>query len=167
MLTSWKDPPSPDRLDSVRQGGGDIMNKILIGVVVLIAIGAVILFKLNKSDNAVSTSPATIQKVEPTQSVTDTVSPTATKEGVITLTGSGFSPSTITVKAGTKVMWENKSGETAAINSAVHPTHLVYPPLNLGSFNNGESISLVFDKAGTYKYHNHLNPSQFGTVVVE
>lgn len=85
----------------------------------------------------------------------------------ITLTTSGFAPQNITVKAGTEVVWTNNSGGTAAINSANHPTHLVYPPLNLGNFANGETLSLVFDQPGTYKYHNHLDASQAGIVVVE
>ena len=84
----------------------------------------------------------------------------------VTLTSSGFTPQSITVKAGTKVAWTNNSGTTATIDSAVHPTHLAYPPLNLGSFASGETLSLAFDQPGTYKYHNHLDASQTGVVVV-
>jgi len=68
---------------------------------------------------------------------------------------------------GTKVVWIKKSGAVATVNSADHPTHLVYPPINMGEFKDGTSVQLVFDKPGTYKYHNHLIPSQTGTVVVE
>ncbi len=84
----------------------------------------------------------------------------------VTLTASGFTPQSITVKAGTTVIWTNNSGATATVNSDNHPTHLVYPPLNLGSFGNSETLLLVFDQPGTYKYHNHLNASQTGVVVV-
>ncbi len=86
---------------------------------------------------------------------------------VITLTKSGFSPSTLTVKTGSRVVWVNNSGSSASVNSADHPTHKVYSPLNLGLFNSGSSVQLVFDKPGTYKYHNHLNPTQIGTIVVQ
>lgn len=84
----------------------------------------------------------------------------------ITLTSSGFTPQSITVKAGTTVTWTNNGGATATINSANHPSHLVYPSLNLGSFASGETLSMAFDRPGTYKYHNHLNASQTGVVVV-
>ncbi len=84
----------------------------------------------------------------------------------VTLTSSGFTPQSIMVKAGTTVTWTNNSGATATVDSANHPIHLAYSPLNLGNFASGETLSLVFDRPGTYKYHNHLNASQTGVVVV-
>jgi len=57
--------------------------------------------------------------------------------------------------------------EENIVNSALHPTHLEYPPLNLGVIKPGESKSLTFPEAGTYKYHDHLNPSLFGSVTVQ
>ncbi|OGK13881.1 hypothetical protein A3C98_01860 [Candidatus Roizmanbacteria bacterium RIFCSPHIGHO2_02_FULL_37_15] len=86
---------------------------------------------------------------------------------VVSVTDTGFEPQTVTVKVGTKVVWRNKTNATVNVSSAKHPTHLEYPPLNLANFEPGETISLVFTEAGTYKYHDHLNPSKFGTVVVE
>lgn len=85
----------------------------------------------------------------------------------VTLDQSGFSPKEVKIKVGTKVVWMNQSGAMAAVNSALHPTHLLYPPLNLGQFEDGASLELVFDQPGTYRYHNHLTPTQFGRVVVE
>jgi len=89
------------------------------------------------------------------------------KEATVLVTSAGFEPSTITVPTGTKVTWVNQSGSLTNVSSDVHPTHLLYPPLNLGSFDAGQSVSLVFDTAGTHGYHNHLNPSEKGTVIVE
>ncbi len=91
----------------------------------------------------------------------------AVEQNVVTLTANGFSPSPLTVKAGTSVTFMNKSGSKATVNSAPHPVHTAYPPLNLGSFTDGGTLSLKFDKPGTYSYHNHLNPSQTGQVVVQ
>lgn len=85
----------------------------------------------------------------------------------ITLTASGFNPQSVTIKQGAKVVWLNKSGNDATVNSNPHPTHTDYSPLNLGRFGNGESLSLTFDQKGTYGYHNHLDPSQTGTIIVE
>ena len=86
---------------------------------------------------------------------------------IVALTNVGFTPQTVTVQAGTKVTWTNNSGGNATVNSSVHPSHQDYPPLNLGEFEDGQTLFLVFDTPGTYKYHDHLNPSWTGTVVVE
>lgn len=85
----------------------------------------------------------------------------------ITLTKDGFDPASITIKTGTLIVWLNKSGAEASVNSADHPTHQLYPLLNLGRFPDGSSVSLIFDKAGTNKYHDHLHPDKTGTVIVE
>lgn len=104
--------------------------------------------------------------MEPTQPASQP-SQTQSQAAEIMATEDGFSPPTLTIKAGEKVVWINRSGRTITVNSAVHPTHLVYPPLNLGEVADGSSVELVFDKTGTYKYHNHLNPAEFGTIIVE
>ncbi|HYK08971.1 MAG TPA: cupredoxin domain-containing protein [Candidatus Eisenbacteria bacterium] len=114
--------------------------------------------------------------VSPTSSTT-TVSPTAMEaspsssvtqqRNAVTLTQNGFSPSVVTIKVGQTVTWTNKSGATATVNSDPHPTHTAYPPLNLGSFTDGGTLSLTFTKAGTYGYHNHFNPGEKGTIIVQ
>lgn len=88
-------------------------------------------------------------------------------ENTVTLTADGFSPPTLTIKSGTQVTWINKSGTDATVNSDPHPIHTDYPPLNLGNFADGETLSLTFDKPGTYSYHNHFNPGQKGRIVVQ
>jgi plastocyanin len=84
----------------------------------------------------------------------------------IQLTDEEFFPNSVTITKETTVIWTNNSSKTATVNSSEHPTHLDYPLLNLGKFEPGESLTLVFNEVGTYKYHNHLNPSQTGTVEV-
>lgn len=100
-----------------------------------------------------------------------TPSPTTQKDmqsqNTITLTSSGFSPASLTVKVGDTVTWENRSGLVATVDSDPHPVHTNYPPLNLGNFSDGEELTFTFDKPGTYGYHNHLNTSEKGTIIVE
>lgn len=108
----------------------------------------------------------------PTGNQSPTSAPSApteknTAKNTVTLNSNGFSPSTLTIKKGETVTWANKSGQEATVNSDPHPTHTNYPPLNLGSFQNGTIFTLTFDKIGSYGYHNHLNPSQKGTIVVK
>lgn len=139
-------------------------NKTLITIIaVLVLIGAVVVIT-GKSGN--ETTQSTSQS---TPAQTQETGGTVPKETVanVDLTSSGFDPKTITVKTGTRVIWLNKSGDVATVHSDMHPTHQLYAPINLGEFPDGSSVQLVFDKPGEYGYHDHLNPSRTGTVVVE
>ncbi len=141
------------------------MNKILVVAVVaaIAVVGIYILLGASKNgaQNSMSEQAAT-----PTVEKTDK-SKMEQAKNTITLTSQGFSPSTLTVSKGAKVVWVNNSGSTASINSNPHPTHTDYPLLNLGQVTDGESVELTFPKSGTYGYHNHLNPTETGTVIVE
>ncbi len=132
-------------------------TKIAIAVVVIVALIGIVIILSNR--------PSDITQQFPFNKSGSTTQ--ASKDVVVTVTKDGFSPSTITIKAGTRVIWMNKNAGNVTVNSAVHPTHLVYPKLNLGAFENGSSVQLVFDTVGTYSYHNHFNPSQTGTVIVK
>ncbi len=140
------------------------MNKfLLIGVVILVVAGALVL--LNNQGTKKTSTPSSIPVA--TQSQFPSSSPSAMEEKKITVNKNGFAPQTIKIKAGTKVTFVNQSGDTISVNSDPHPTHTLFPFLNIGIINDGASASITFDKAGTFTYHNHLNPSQTGTVVVE
>lgn len=154
-------------------------NKIIIGVIVSVVVigGGILLLSKNNQQppQTVTKQPPVTTTTQPTQepisSPLASQAPSGTmiteEAGAVTVTTMGFVPQTITVKPGTKVTWINKSGDVANVSSDFHPTHLVYPPLNLGSFTDKSSVSLVFDKPGTYNYHNHLNPGEKGTVIVQ
>ncbi|MDP3988551.1 MAG: cupredoxin domain-containing protein [Candidatus Levybacteria bacterium] len=137
------------------------MNKLFIGIVALVIIFAGLFFYKNLKNNTSPVSGSTASSVQQTQ----TNKPLSVV--MVTITKDGFSPKTIAVKKNTEVIWVNKDGSRATVNSAVHPTHLVYPPLNLGQVQKNSTVQLVFDKPGTYNYHNHFIPSQTGTVKVE
>lgn len=92
---------------------------------------------------------------------------TTVQENLVTITSNGFTPQTITIKVGDSVTWTNTNSSMHNVISDIHPTHQLYPPLNLGNISAGESKSLSFPEIGTYKYHDHLNPSLTGTVIVE
>jgi plastocyanin len=72
--------------------------------------------------------------------------PTATK---ICMAGLSFSPSTLTVSAGTSVTWENGSNTTHTVTSATGST-LVYDSGNIGV---GSVFSQTFNAPGTYHYY--------------
>lgn len=96
----------------------------------------------------------------------------------ITLTASGFTPESVTVKKGGTVTFINETTGNMWVATAQHPTHTVYAGTTLAehcngasdtSFDqckNGKEYSFAFNKVGSWKYHNHLVAGQFGTVVV-
>ena len=145
------------------------MSKIILAAVAaaLLVVGAFLV--LNRNTTKETAMPSST--VSPTSTASPNPSPSMPESTaaahVVTLTASGFDPKTITIKAGEKVTWKNNSGMTGNVNSDNHPTHLLYPMLNLGSFKDGGTVEVVFDKPGTYTYHNHLNASQTGMVVVK
>lgn len=136
---------------------------ILLGIIILVIVlgGALLLnrsFKAGTTNTTTNTQTPTTTQSQTTNQVTS---------AVVTVTNSGFEPKDLKIKVGTQVVWTNKSGQTVTVNSDNHPTHLLWPFLNLGAFDNGQSVSVVFAKAGKYTYHNHFDSSQTGTVIVE
>lgn len=135
------------------------MNKLLLITIVLVVIFGTLIVLGNKKSNQPST-----QSQQPTTSMQDKQNIASVS---ITLTDTGFTPKDITVKTETRVIWINKSGKNATVSSADHPTHRVYPRLNLGEFGDSSSVQLVFDEKGVYGYHNHYEAGENGTVTVE
>lgn len=80
----------------------------------------------------------------------------------------GFSPSTIEIKIGDTVVFKNESGKGMWVASDPHPMHSENPEFDAGiSTANGNSWSFTFTEDGTFSYHNHLNSSFKGKVVVD
>jgi len=172
------------------------MKNIIITIVVIavVLVGGYFLFFRGASQPAPSVSqPSNQQPVtqpttsepsnqqQPSQQPPTSQAP-AVKENVVTYTNSGYSPNTITIKKGETVTFKNQSSRSMWPASAVHPTHTVYSGTSLSEhcpdttgtafdackgFLPGQSWSFTFNKTGTWKYHDHLNPGATGTIVVE
>lgn len=142
----------------------------LIIIVVLLAGG----YMAYRSSRSIPAEPVSLENNLPTSQPTPFAegSPAASlslpSQNVVKITGSGFSPKIITIQANQTVTWINDDSAAHQVNSAVHPTHLVYPPLNtVDLVNPTDQKSLSFPTPGTYNYHDHLNPSSTGQVVVK
>ena len=86
---------------------------------------------------------------------------------VVTYTDTGFAPSPLMVSVGQTVTFVNESTGGMWVASAVHPTHSVLPGFDQKkSVAKGASYEYMFLKVGTWKYHNHVKPSDTATVVV-
>jgi len=125
-----------------------------------------------------------VQSPAATPTATPATTPTASTPTThtIEITASGFSPNSLVVKAGNTVRWVNKADAASWPASAMHPTHRIYPGSGLDKCGTaeqasifdtckglakGESWSFKFNEKGTWAYHDHNNPSQFGRVIVE
>ncbi len=125
------------------------------------------------------------QQYQKSQNASSSLIATNTTEGArvtITYTNKGFEPSTISVATGTTVEWINLSDKLMWIASDPHPSHTNLPGFDQrGTESNEDTQSAVpiayahggggymhtFTTAGTWTYHNHLDPAGRGVVVVE
>lgn len=86
----------------------------------------------------------------------------------VTYTASGFSPRSVTVKSGSTVAFKNESSGELWVASDPHPIHTGLLGFDAKKgIASGQTYSFTFTKAGTFGFHDHLNPSHTGTVVVE
>lgn len=72
-----------------------------------------------------------------------------------------FSPSIITVKAGTKVTWTNKG----SVAHTVTETNNLHGPMS-DDIEPGISYHFTFTKVGTYHYRCSIHTDMTGTVIV-
>lgn len=151
------------------------MNKtITVLVVALVAIIGGVIYLTQNANNEVATETVS---PSPTATATATVSPTATptptatakpNEVIVRYTDSGYSPNSVEVSVGTKVTFLNESSVLMWTASAPHPTHTDLPSLDAKvGIGTGKSYSFTFTQKGTWKYHNHLKASHFGSVTVK
>ncbi|OGI71048.1 hypothetical protein A3B84_02490 [Candidatus Nomurabacteria bacterium RIFCSPHIGHO2_02_FULL_35_13] len=145
------------------------MNKTFVTVLILVIIVLGGYFLLQNPEAQAPTTGTPISLPVTDQSV-------LVDENVVVYSDTGYSPSTLNVKVGDIVTFKNNSSMSMWTASAMHPTHAVYPTTGgcLGStfdackgVQPGDSWSFKFDIVGSWKYHDHLKPSFFGTVVVK
>ena len=72
-----------------------------------------------------------------------------------------FAPQTVTVKAGTTVIWTNKDDIPHGIASANN----AFPKSK--AMDTDERFSFTFTTPGTYRYFCYVHPHMTGTIVVE
>ncbi len=101
----------------------------------------------------ITTNPA------PTPTVPDkptTVPVKVTK--TINIQNFAFSPTSLTVKKGTTVVWTNNDSAPHQIKSAT---------FNSSALSNGQTYSFTFDTVGAFPYSCAIHPSMQGTIIVE
>ncbi len=98
----------------------------------------------------------------------------------VTLTADGFAPKSVTINKGDTVTFTNTGSGQMWVGSDEHPSHTEYDGTSRASHcapgytgakpfdecTAGNTYSFTFNKVGSSDFHNHLNPSQTGKVVV-
>jgi len=106
--------------------------------------------KMENNETATSTEPAKEPSASPT---------------TVLYNGNTFAPPSVTIKAGQTVVFRSTSSASMWVASDPHPVHTDLSGFDQQSI--GEEYSFTFQKAGTYRFHNHLAPSHSGTIVVQ
>ncbi len=86
---------------------------------------------------------------------------------IVLYSADGFLPASVTIKPGEKIVFRNQSDVSMWVASDPHPVHSSYQEFDaLKGYSAGEQYSFTFMQKGTWTYHNHLNPSHVGTIMV-
>ena len=78
----------------------------------------------------------------------------------IVIKGFMFTPTNMTIKAGSKVTWTNQDEEPHTVSSD-------NGTFRSAALDTDESYSFKFDKPGTYHYVCTIHPRMIGTITVE
>ncbi len=103
------------------------------------------------------------------------------KEWTVATDGTTFNPKELTIKKGDTVTWKNEGESDVWPASATHPTHMVYPGSDIKKcgtaeegaifdachgMKKGESWSFKFNEVGEWGYHDHMQTTVFGKIIV-
>jgi len=79
-------------------------------------------------------------------------------------TDTGFEPAVLEVEVGTMVNFVNDSAMQMWVASNPHPAHTILPTFD--QFKANDSFTYTFTEVGEWQYHDHLNPTAGGTIIV-
>jgi len=89
------------------------------------------------------------------------------KEYLVELHEDGFSPKLLRIQKGDTVVFSTTRGEPFWPASNLHPSHTIYPEFDPKEpIEANEKWNFTLDRAGKWKYHDHLAPISKGEIVV-
>ncbi len=138
------------------------MKKTILIIVILLIIGGGFYYYKGSGSTYNNTYQTPVDNTQTTQPVSVTSTPASTSTDVsVNIQGFAFSPSSTTVKKGTKVIWTNNDNVSHTVTSDAGSL-LASPTLSPGA-----SFSFTFDNAGFFGYHCSIHPMMKGIIVVE
>jgi plastocyanin len=85
----------------------------------------------------------------------------STKPVAVDIRNFAFSPKSLTVSAGTRVVWTNRDDEPHVVVSAGHQF------ASSNALDTSDSYAVTFEHAGTYTYYCAIHPMMVGTIIVQ
>ena len=86
----------------------------------------------------------------------------AAPTAIVNIDNFSFAPAILTVRAGTRVTWNNRDDIPHVVVGAGADRLIKSPPLDTD-----DSFSFSFDKPGAYPYFCSLHPHMQGKIIVE
>ena len=130
-------------------------------IIVLFIFGGVALVGLNSQNKA--TDGSTSGNSQPNLNAVKDDDVAAT----ITYTGKGFEPNLDTISANNMVRIRNRSIRVLQFVSDPYEQHTYNPELNIGVLNPGENKTFYVSQKGRWGYHNALDPTEVGSLIVQ
>ncbi|HSX24960.1 MAG TPA: cupredoxin domain-containing protein [Candidatus Andersenbacteria bacterium] len=156
---------------------------IIVVVLVIIGGGAYIMSHGGQQNSAVSVQETPISgtssdtvAIDSTPTPSPEVSPAATpttdtmtsENPTVSMTDTGISPATITVKSGTTITFINNGQQLHWPASDPHPIHTDVPGFDAKrGLAPGELYRFTFTKVGSFGMHDHLHPSFHAQIIVQ
>jgi len=118
--------------------------------------------------SAVALLGAGCGKTTPPVNTSPTTPPVAAETVTVSYTSSGFSPSSVSLKVGDAIKFINNSTMDFWPASDPHPIHTGIPDLDAKrAIAPGGSYTFTFTKPVNAGWHNHLNTTQTGAIIVQ
>jgi plastocyanin len=140
---------------------------LLSSAMCIVSLGALLMATSCGGSSGPSTGPSPVTVISRSTGSVGTIGAT------ITITGSGVSPSSVTISAGQSVTFVNSDNRSHEIASDPHPQHGFCPSIEagLGLISPGQTKStLGFADVGTCGFHDHqdaTNRSLQGTIRIQ
>ena len=107
--------------------------------------------------SSLATGPGVVLAGEHARSVPD-----GTHAASIRIGNFAFSPQTLTVPVGTRLVWTKDDDAPHTVKGVDKGSPIASPPLDTG-----DKYTLVISQPGTYRYFCTLHPVMVGTIVVQ
>lgn len=136
--------------------------KLAIGAIIaLVLFGAIAIVGINSQNSQTDGSTSTNTQPNLNAIQEDDVAAT------ITYTGKGFEPNLSTIAEHSYIRVRNRSVRTLNFVSNPYLERTDNPELNAGEIAPGESKRVYLSQKGRWGYHNALDPSESGTIIVQ
>ena len=139
---------NPKRKRTAIIGGGLIILAVAIVLVTALTLHS------NDNQKKHNNSPSTKTAVAP-------------KTAVIRVTSTGFEPATLSVQKGTKVTWLNADAGPHQVVADPYPKGTDLPGLKSEILNQAQSYTYTAASIGSFGYHDQMNPTINGTLLVK